>query len=117
MPPVGRTCDGPGGVVADGDRRVVAEEDRAGVGQPLGEPVGVGGRDVQVLGGDQVRQLDRLVLVADQDQGAEAFEAVAGQVAPAEPGELLGQGVGDAVDQVGLPGDQDAGARASARPG
>ena len=62
-------------------------------------------------------RLDRLVLVADQDQGAEPFQAVAGQVAAAELGELLGQGVGDAVDQVGLPGDQDAGARASARPG
>ena len=100
-----------GGVVADGDRRVVAEEDRAGVGQPLGQAVGVGGRDVQVLGGDQVRERDRLVLVADQDQGAEPFEAVAGQVAAAERGELLRQGLGDAVDQVGLPGDQDAGAR------
>ena len=39
---------------------------------------------MEVLGGDQVRERDRLVLVADQDQGAEAFEAVAGQVAAAE---------------------------------
>ena len=108
---------GAGGVVADGDGRVVAEEDRAGVGQPLGQAVGVGGRDVEVLGRDQVRQGDGLVLVADQDQGAEPLEAVAGEVAPAEAGELVGEGLGDAVDQVGLPGDQDRWRPASARPG
>src|SRR5262249_2165012 len=67
-------------------------------------------RDVQVLGGDQVGEADGLVLVAHQDEGPEPFEAVAGQVAAAEPGQLLDQGVGHAVDQVGLPGDQHAGA-------
>ena len=63
-----------------------------------------------MLRGDQVRQVDGLVLVADQDQGAEALEALAGQVAPAQAGKLLCQRLGDAVDQVGFPGDQDAGA-------
>ena len=111
MPPVGRTCDGPGGVVAHGDRRVVAEEDRAGVRQRSGR-AGRGRRSRRAgARGRSGSRADGLVLVADQDQGPEPFEAVAGQVAAAQPGELVVEGLGDAVDQVGLPGDQDARAR------
>ena len=58
---------------------------------------------MEVLRGDLVRQVDGLVLVLDQDQGAEPLQAVAGQVAPAEAVELLVEGFGDPVDQVGLP--------------
>ena len=67
----------------------MSQEDRAGVREPRGQPLGVGGRDMQVLGGDQVGEPDGLVLVANEDQGAEPLEAVAGEVAPAEPGELV----------------------------
>ena len=101
----------PGGVVARGHRRVMAQEDRAGVGQPRQQPLRVGRRDVQVLRRDQVGERDRLVLVADQDERPEPLQAVAGQAAPAQSAELVLQGRGDLVDQVRLPGDQDAGAR------
>ena len=66
-----------------------------------GQPPGVGGRDVQVFRREEVGQPDGLGLVANQDQGAELLQAVARQVGPAEPAELLVKGDGHPIDQRG----------------
>ncbi len=97
--------------------REMAQEDRAGVGQARQKPLRLGRRDVQVLGRDLIGDRDRLVLVTNQHQSPEPLQAVAGQTAPAEPAQLVVEGLRHLVDQARLPCQAGCWRPANARPG
>ena len=57
------------------------------------------------------KDIDSLVGVRGQHQGAETLQALAGQLSPCQARQLLPQGAGDLVQKRFVPGDQQAGAR------
>ena len=61
---------GPGEVVAEGDRRVGADEDGSGVANASSALARVGGDDLEVLGSPLVDDLQPLVEVVDEHEGA-----------------------------------------------
>ena len=89
----------------------MAEEGSAGVRDFAKERFGIGGGDVEVLGGDFVGQGAGFVGISCKDEGAELFEALAREIAALEVRCLLLKLVGDGVDEGSVPGDEDAGAR------
>ena len=97
-----------GGVIAERDRRVVAQEDGAGVVDPLGQLLGRIRGDVQMLRADLAGPATRLGRRLGEHESAELFEAVPGQVAARQFGELAIEGLLDGVEQRFVPGDEDA---------
>ncbi len=101
---------GAGRVVAQRDRGERADEDRARIADPGGDGGGVGGLDLQVLGGVGVDHVQALVDRVDQDDpGLRAGQRLA------DPGLVPGRGdlglqLGlDRLGQCGRVGDQDRG--------
>ena len=72
---------GPGDIVAHGLRRGAAEEDRPGMAHAREQRLGVGGGDLEMLGGDAVGQGCGLFQLVDDDDRA--------VIAPARAPDLL----------------------------
>ena len=98
-----------GVVVACRDRGIVAHEDRAGVldfGQLL---IGVGGRDVQMLGSQQIGIAGGFDFIAGENQRAVVEQTLTGEIAAREFAQLADERIADGFDQWRVPGDEDAG--------
>lgn len=95
-----------GNVIADRDRRVMAEKDRSGVLHLREDRFGIGGRDVQVLGRQQVRQPASVVSIFREDQRAVVFEALPREIPSWQAGELLREFVLHGGDQRSMPSDE-----------
>jgi hypothetical protein len=80
---------GPADIVADRLGRVVAEKDRAGIAYPGIDRLGLGKRQFDMLGGDCVGKIDRIVQRLDENDSAMISPAFAGHLRRAQHGQLL----------------------------
>ena len=102
----GQHVVGAGHIVADGLRGVAAEEDRAGVAHPVGQPLGLVHRELDVLGRDAVDQAGRVVQRRD-DHRAVVAPGSGGVVAGRQRRQLPLDRGDHRVGEGGVVGDQD----------
>ena len=100
-----------GGVVAQGDGRVIAEENGPGMHDLLGQRGGVLRGNVQVLRGDFIGQPAGFFGIAGENHRAELLEALPGQFAALQAGQLPIEFLDGLIEDLLVPSDQHAGPR------
>ncbi|TXT20230.1 MAG: hypothetical protein FD138_4243 [Planctomycetota bacterium] len=86
----------------------MSQKDRSGILHFREDRFGIGGRDVKVLGRQQVRQPASIVGILREDQRSVIFEALPREVASRKFCELLFEFDLHGSDQRRVPGDEDS---------
>ena len=97
---------GAGDIVADGLGAVAAQEHGAGMADVGENRLRRGGHDLQMFGGDAVGECGGLVPVADQDDGAMAAPALAGDRRAGQVLSASAAALATAGPKVGVVGDE-----------
>ncbi len=94
-------------IVANCLGRVCPEKDRAGIADAAGEALGIGARDLEVLGRDRIDQRHGIVERGDVDDGAEIAPGGGGDRCTRQRRKLRGNRLLHRIRERGIVGDQD----------